>query len=118
MPAISPVVLEEIQKKLKLGERQVRRRIDKKGQELLLPTDRAALVLANELGIKIDKYASEDDLKAIRDALRNVQLSSASIQQPKQQPPKKSRERATFPASSNSFVETSSYVEAARKNAE
>jgi predicted nucleotide-binding protein len=66
MAAISPRLFEQLKQKLKLSSAQVYKRIDKKARSSFLPRHLAAIALAAESGINIQKYASPDELAELR----------------------------------------------------
>ena len=68
MDRIDPKLLGEICKKLGRSERTADRRIKKIQRRQLLERPLAALTLAIELGINIDKYAMSEDLEKLRSA--------------------------------------------------
>ena len=70
MSGINKKLFEQLQKKLGIGQDAVYKRIDKKGRSSYLPRRLAAIALAAENGINIQKYATAEDLGELRGNLR------------------------------------------------
>lgn len=68
MARINPKLLAALQKKLKTGPRNIYHLIEQKTADTFLPRHLAAVALAGEHGVNISKYASPEDLAAIRGA--------------------------------------------------
>lgn len=68
MESVDARLIQRLKDKLHLGQSRVYALIAQKVGETHLPRHLAALALANERGISISKYASADDLRALRDA--------------------------------------------------
>jgi len=68
MPKINQRLLRRLQEELNLKQRQVYNLVSDKAVELMLPRHQAAIAVAAENGINISKYATHDDLVAIRQA--------------------------------------------------
>jgi predicted nucleotide-binding protein len=69
MARINQQLLERLQSKLGVKQRQVYSLIDAKVRTAHLPRPRAAIALAAENGINISRFASDDDLAAIRHSI-------------------------------------------------
>lgn len=82
---LDPKVLERLETKLDLGRSQVNKRIAARAQELMLPREQAALALALESGININRWATPDDWAAIRGAA--TQAAPTSTPAPTQAAP-------------------------------
>ncbi len=68
MARIDPALFTRLQEKLRLSQRHVYSLIENKVRETHLPRHLAAIALASERGINISRFASEQDLAAIRNA--------------------------------------------------
>lgn len=68
MARINPGLFQRLKNRLRLGDSQVYKRIDKKVRELHVPRDLAAIALAAEEQINISRYSSEEDLEKLRGA--------------------------------------------------
>jgi predicted nucleotide-binding protein len=66
MAKINPGLLARLQQKLRIGPKQVYALIQRKVSETHLPRHLAAVALASERGIGISRFASDEDLAAIR----------------------------------------------------
>src|SRR5690242_14701817 len=66
MARINSALLQRLQDKLGVGEKRVYARIKAIANARLLPNELAALVLAADSGIGINRYASPDQLSRIR----------------------------------------------------
>src|SRR3972149_1409980 len=83
MPKINQRFLRKLQQELDLKQRQVYNLVSEKAIELMLPRHQAVIAVAAENGINITKYASHEDLAAIRQARsssRSKSLSETSTQ--------------------------------------
>ncbi len=78
MPTINQRLLEKLQHKLGLSQRQVYKLIEQKARETLLDRPLAAILVAADNKINISKYATKEDLTRIRGAV------SSQIQSPSQ----------------------------------
>lgn len=72
MSRINQVLLDRLVKKLNLSKRQVYTLIDAKVRAAHLPRHLAAIALASERGINISRFASADDLAAMRQTAVNA----------------------------------------------
>jgi hypothetical protein len=70
MPPIDQRLFEQLKQKLGVSAPQVYRRIDKKSRSAYLPRHLAAISLAAENGINIQKYANAEELAELRGHLR------------------------------------------------
>ena len=68
MPKINQHLLRRLEKELHLKRRQVYNLVSEKAIDLMLPRHQAAIAVAAENGVNITKYASHEDLVAIRQA--------------------------------------------------
>lgn len=68
MTKVNQNLIAQLQKKLDISRRQVDRLISSKADELFLPRSQAAIVVATESGLGASRYASSEDLAAIRQA--------------------------------------------------
>jgi hypothetical protein len=68
MPKINQHLLRKLRSQLNLKQSQVYNLVSAKAIELMLPRHLAVIALAAENGLNINKYASEEDLVAIRGA--------------------------------------------------
>src|SRR5436305_241318 len=66
--AVSPRLRDALMKKLGVSERRVQQLIAQRSQQLMLSREQAAVALAAENGINISRFASDEDLAAIRHA--------------------------------------------------
>ena len=66
MSRVNPQLLKRLQTTLGLGKRQVNNLINDKARERFLPRSLAAIALAAEQDIPLSKYATADDLAALR----------------------------------------------------
>src|SRR2546425_13363310 len=66
MPGINQNLFEQLRKKLQISKSATYARIDKKSRSSFLPRRLAALALAAENGINIQKYAKPEDLAELR----------------------------------------------------
>ncbi|MFT3785819.1 MAG: nucleotide-binding protein [Tepidisphaeraceae bacterium] len=66
MPSINPKLLEAIARQSQLQRAQVYARINKVASELLLPRHLAAIKLAADLGITINRFATKEELGELR----------------------------------------------------
>lgn len=67
--AIDSALLERLQAKLGLSRSRVYALIKERSQRLLITREQAAVALAHEAGINVSKFATPDDLAAIRQAV-------------------------------------------------
>lgn len=67
--AIDPRLREKLRNKLGTSDSQVYRRIDERAQALMLSREHAALALALQLGISVSRFATPEDLTAVRSAV-------------------------------------------------
>lgn len=65
---VDPALLARLEARLGVGRRQVDSRISERAQSMMLPRDQAAIALAAENGISVTRFASAEDLAAIRGA--------------------------------------------------
>jgi hypothetical protein len=115
MPKINQTLLKKLQQTLTLKQAQVYNLVSDKARELMLPRHLAIIALAAENGINITKYASQEDLVAIRQARSSTfSPSSNEIVSTTKTSIKKPRFDAGFP---NPFVDAS-VVNSAHRNAE
>jgi predicted nucleotide-binding protein len=68
MPRINQELLEKLKKKLGIGQAQVYKLIAQKASETFLPSHLAAIKLAGEKGISVNRYARPEELAEIRQA--------------------------------------------------
>src|SRR6266487_1090455 len=68
MARIKPELLQRLQAKLGIGRSRVYGLVDAKMRQTHLPRHLAAVALASERGISIGRFASEQDLAAMRQA--------------------------------------------------
>lgn len=110
----------ELQRKLNLSKSQVNRRINKKAEILILTRRRAALALAAELGINIEKYSSDEDRQAIRHAIGQLQPSVGILHPPPSKPARIQAQTPTkpFDVFLDPFIDDPKLLSAAQKNAE
>ena len=66
MPRINPLLIERLKTKLGLGTSRIYALIDEKVRSAHLPRELAAIAVAADRGINISKFASAEDLAAIR----------------------------------------------------
>lgn len=78
MPRINQRLLRRLEEELNLKQRQVYNLVSDKAIELMLPRHQAVIALAAENGINISKYATHDDLVAIRQARSSAPPPSLS----------------------------------------
>lgn len=81
MTQIHAELLTAIADKLKKSERTARRRIQDKATELLVEDHLAAIALAQELGMRVNKYASTEQLEALRKATNSPAIVRVPVQQ-------------------------------------
>lgn len=72
MARIDARLLDRLETKLGLGKSQVYALIDKKVRDAFLPRHLAAIALASERGINISRFATADDLSALKQAARDA----------------------------------------------
>lgn len=84
-----------IKKKANIGDRQLRHLITQKVNETYLPRDVATMALAQERGVSISRYASNDDLAQLRNAAQTAPAASSAPAQPNPAPPRKAASRST-----------------------
>lgn len=94
--SVPAALLERLQTKLGVGLRQVNNRINERARTLMLPREVAALALALESGININRYATDDDWAAIRTAASHAAVGRT---EPAPSPPTKARSRRVEAAS-------------------
>ncbi|MBN1398660.1 MAG: hypothetical protein JXA06_11570 [Bacteroidetes bacterium] len=115
MPKINQILLKKLQQTLNLKQAQVYNLVSDKARELMLPSYQAIIALAAENGINITKYASQDDLVAIRQARSSTFFpGSTEIVSTTKTSIKKPRFDAGFP---DPFVDAS-VANSAHRNAE
>ncbi len=71
MAEINKKLFEQLQKKLQISQSAIYARIDKKSRTSFLPRHLAAMSLAAENGINIQKYATPEDLAELRGNVRS-----------------------------------------------
>jgi predicted nucleotide-binding protein len=81
MARINQKLLERLQNKLGVGQRQVYSLIDAKVRTVHLPRPLAAIALAAERGINISKFASDADLAAIHHSTANAAPAPVILRQ-------------------------------------
>ena len=72
MPKISQQLIDRLEVRLGVGTRRVYAMIAEKANETLLDRHLAALVVASENGINIQKYSSPEERAQIRGSLRHA----------------------------------------------
>jgi predicted nucleotide-binding protein len=77
--------------RLDLSGRQVDRLISERGRELVVTREQAALALALEAGLSINRYAEDEDIAVLRGAIR-AQTPEAPVAEPG--PPRSPQKRA------------------------
>lgn len=82
MARINKQLLEKLQKKLGVGPSRIYALIDEKVRNAHLPRPLAAIAVAAEHGINISKYASPEDLSAIRQFAINAAPAPVVLQSP------------------------------------
>jgi predicted nucleotide-binding protein len=70
VPSVKPELFDRLRDKTGLSQARVYGLIAQKANATLLPRDLAAIALANDLGINVNKYATAEDLATIRAAAR------------------------------------------------
>jgi predicted nucleotide-binding protein len=81
MPRINKQLLERLQSKLGLGQSRIYGLIDAKVRSAHLPRNLAAIAVAAERGISISKFATAEDLAAIRQSAINAAPAPVVLQQ-------------------------------------
>lgn len=95
MPSVKPELFDRIQTKTGLSQGRVYGLIAKKANATLLPRHLAAIALASDLGINVNRYATGEDLATIRAAARGEPAAPSAS--PTAAPPASAR-RYTAPA--------------------
>lgn len=76
MRRINPQLFERLLAKLKVGDKRLYGLISQKANETHLPRHLAAIVLATERGVSVGRYATDDELAEIRQAVRGGGVSA------------------------------------------
>jgi hypothetical protein len=116
MPKINQRLLRRLEGELNLKQRQVYNLVSDKAIELMLPRHQAAIAVAAENGINITKYATHDDLVAIRQA-----RSSSSPKGPSEMLNRSSKSSLRRPKLDSGFPDPfvdATVISSAHRNAE
>jgi len=91
MSQINQQLLERLSSKLNVGKAQVYVRIQAVAGQTMLDRHLAALVLASQVGVNIQKYSTPAERATIRGSLNSgtSHSSSAAVDDPIERPPKK-----------------------------
>src|SRR5882672_9130545 len=81
MARINQQLLDRLQNKLRLSQSRVYGLIDAKVRSAHLPRDLAAIAVAAERGVSISKFASAEDLAAIRQSAMSAAPAPVVVQQ-------------------------------------
>ena len=95
MARINPQLLSRLQAKLGLSQRRIYELIDEKVRTAHLPRHLAAIAVASERGVNISRFASADDLAAIRQTALSTAPAPVVLVQP---PGKRSAKTQRAPA--------------------
>jgi predicted nucleotide-binding protein len=100
---VSSALLEALEARANLSRRQVNRLITAKAHELFLTRELAAIIVAQEFGVGVSKFASGEDLATIRQVLNgssgNGALATPSLAsaQPSERPARRKVRKAAAP---------------------
>jgi predicted nucleotide-binding protein len=93
--AVNARLLDQLERKLGLSRRQVDRRVSERARTLVLPREQAAIALALEVGVSVTRFASDDDLAAIRGAAVAHPPPTATAAAAPSAPPKTTTRKTT-----------------------
>lgn len=79
MARIKKQLLQQLQRKLGVSQRQVYRLVEAKAKESFLPSNLAALKLAADSGISLSRHATEEELAEIRQAARGLNAGPNAV---------------------------------------